>query len=109
MTNDGGPDIARAARDLAARLPDALSPFAELAFNYRWSWTRGGPDVFRAIDPERWIAHSENPVRLLLDAPTGVLRAAAENGELIARAESILATIRAELAQPLPLGSADNP
>ena len=35
MTNDGVRDVARSARDLAARLPGGLRPLAELAFNYR--------------------------------------------------------------------------
>jgi starch phosphorylase len=109
MTNDGGRDIARSARDLAARLPTRLRPFAELAFNYRWSWMPDGPELFRAIDPDRWLAVQENPVRLLLDAPPASLRRASRDQDLVARAESMLATVRGEASQPVAVGSADRP
>lgn len=39
---DGSRDIERAANDLAARLPEQLTPLARIAYNYRWSWTPGG-------------------------------------------------------------------
>jgi len=50
--NDGREDIRRAAAELAERLPDPLAPLARLAYNYRWSWLPGGPEVFSAIDPD---------------------------------------------------------
>ncbi|HEV2061619.1 MAG TPA: DUF3417 domain-containing protein, partial [Solirubrobacteraceae bacterium] len=61
----GEEDIARAAGGLAARLPWTLAVLARLAFNYRWAWLPDGPDVFRAVDPNRWRACGGNPVRLL--------------------------------------------
>ena len=36
-------DVALAARNLAERLPAPLHALGELAYNYRWSWTPGGP------------------------------------------------------------------
>src|SRR6202034_3527482 len=62
---DGSGDIDRAAADLAARLPSQLAPLARLAYNYAWSWWPGGDDVFRMIDPVRWEASNNNPIRLL--------------------------------------------
>src|SRR5438309_1785792 len=109
MTYDGGRDVARSARELAARLPTQLRSFAELAFNYRWSWTLGGPGLFRTIDPERWTALQENPVRLLLESPPSVLRGAAKDQDLVARADSLLAEFRAEMSEPAAVGSADRP
>ena len=41
---------------------------ARLAYNYRWAWTPGGPELFRAVDPDRWERCAENPVRLLQEA-----------------------------------------
>ena len=43
----GHDDLQRAAEALAARIPEPLAPLARLAYNYRWSWTPGGPELFR--------------------------------------------------------------
>ena len=50
---------------LPTLLPDTLRPLATVAFNYRWSWTPGGPELFASIDAERWRRCRANPVRLL--------------------------------------------
>ena len=47
-----------------ARLPEALVPLQELAFNLRWSWDERTRDLFRWVDPELWEAHHD-PVRVL--------------------------------------------
>jgi glucan phosphorylase len=52
--DDGSRDVVQAVAELAERLPDALQPLAHLAFNYRWSWLPGGPQVFRDLDPQLW-------------------------------------------------------
>ena len=64
----GRDDVARAASQLSARLPTALSGLGSVAFNYLWSWTRSGGEVFSLIDPIRWDRCHHNPVRLLLEA-----------------------------------------
>src|SRR5439155_3236198 len=69
VLHDGSTDLARAARELAVRVPGTLSPLAKLAFNYWWSWASDGPDLFRRIDPERFEATNQNPVRLLREVP----------------------------------------
>ena len=97
---DGREDIARAARDLAQRLPDALSPLARLAFNYRWSWLPGGPELFEAIDPDRFTLCGQNPVRLLQECPARVLGCAAADDELIGRAQALADRVCADLARP---------
>src|SRR5918912_2683671 len=104
LTRAGGQaarrDLERAADALASRLPEPLGVFARLAYNYRWSWTPDGPDVFRAIDPERWERCAENPVRLLEEASAQRLRDAAGNQELLARAAALEQEIAADLARP---------
>jgi starch phosphorylase len=94
---DGRADIQGAAGDLAERLPPALGPLARLAFNYRWSWTPGGPELFAAVDAERFELCGQNPVRLLQESPARVLRAAAESSELVNRAQELEAEIKADL------------
>jgi starch phosphorylase len=48
-----------------ARLPEALAPLQELAFNLRWSWDNRTRDLFRWVDPQIWEATFHDPVRLL--------------------------------------------
>ncbi len=50
---------------VAARLPEALEPLRELAFNLRWCWDRDTIDLFRRIDRELWEEVGHNPVRML--------------------------------------------
>ena len=63
--------------------PEPLAPLARLAYNYRWSWLPGGPELFGAIDPERFELCVRNPVRLLQEAPSRVLRRAAADDDLL--------------------------
>jgi starch phosphorylase len=98
VPSPGLADLDRAAAALAARLPEALGVFARIAYNYRWSWLAGGPQLFSAIDPERWALCAGNPVRLLQEASReGLDRAAGDEG-LLSRAAAAEAVIAAELA-----------
>jgi starch phosphorylase len=101
IPNDGAGDIAAAAAELAARIPAPLAPLAQLAYNYRWSWTPGGPELFRAIDAERFDACCQNPVRLLQEAPAHALATAAANGALLEHAAVLLSRVQDELQGPM--------
>jgi starch phosphorylase len=48
-----------------ARLPEALNPLQDLAFNLRWSWDHRTRDLFRWVDPQIWELTFHDPVRLL--------------------------------------------
>jgi starch phosphorylase len=48
-----------------ARLPEALAPLHDLAFNLRWSWDERSRDLFRWVDPQIWELSFHDPVRLL--------------------------------------------
>jgi starch phosphorylase len=98
--NDGREDIRRAAEELAARLPDGLAPLARLAYNYRWSWLPGGPELFQAIDADRFALTLQNPVRLLQEAPNAALRRAAADAGLLERAAAVEAQVKADLERP---------
>ncbi|HSD29015.1 MAG TPA: alpha-glucan family phosphorylase, partial [Vicinamibacteria bacterium] len=100
----GGEDLRRAADQLAARLPSALAPLARLAFNYRWSWIRGGEQVFAAVDAHRWEVCGRNPVRLLQEAPTAALERAAMDRELCRRAYALEECVFFEAAAPAAYG-----
>jgi glycogen phosphorylase len=102
---DGLQDLRRAAADLAQRLPEPLAPLARLAFNYRWSWLPGGAELFAALDPARFARCGENPVRLLQELPARSLRAAAEDPELVSRAQALERRVRDDLERPATGGS----
>ena len=104
---DGTADVQRAAADLAQRLPAPLAPFARLAYNYRWSWARGGPELFRAIDPARFEACQQNPVRLLQEASAATLARVAGDQALTDRAAIFEAGLAAYLDRPSPPGPID--
>ena len=97
---DGSYDLVRAAEDLAARLPRPMAPFARIAYNYRWSWTPGGNELFAAIDPIRWQRASCNPVRLLLESSAATLERVAADAQLMDHADAVLAAIEADRARP---------
>ena len=101
---DGREDIRHAAEELAERLPEPLAPLAWLAYNYRWSWLPGGPELFASIDRERFELCLQNPVRLLQEASSRALRRAAENEALVRRAHELQAEVRADLARPAAEG-----
>jgi glycogen phosphorylase len=96
----GRSDLERAATALATRLPEPLGVLARLAYNYRWAWDPDGPAIYREIDPDRWDRVAENSVRLLQEAATDRLAAAARNTELLARAAALEERVTADLARP---------
>ena len=106
LVTSGNRDIARAAGDLAQRIPEPLAPLARLAYTYRWSWAEGGADVFRDVDPDRWDVCGENPVRLLEEAAGEALVRAAGDAGLLARAADLEALVRADVARPANPGAA---
>ena len=101
----GADDLARAVDELAGRLPEPLAPLARLAYNYRLSWLPGGPELFAALDHERFELCLQNPVRLLQEASPRALRRAAEDRELVARAQQLVAQVEADLSRPAAEGS----
>src|SRR5690348_7618278 len=96
---DGRHDLERLVGELAERLPEALAPFARLAYNYHWSWQAGGAELFEAISPGRFAISCHNPVRTLLEASSAELRRAAADEHLIERGHELLAALDAELGR----------
>src|SRR3954451_18805920 len=96
----GADDLEAAAHALATRLPAQLEPLAELAYNYRWSWAAGGPELFAAIDATRWGLCHGNPVRLLQEVPPSRLARLAADDEFLRALHELHAAVAADLARP---------
>jgi len=96
----GTADLEAAAAALASRLPEQLRPLAELAYNYRWSWTKSGPELFAAIDPPRWALTHMNPVRLLQEVPPARMAKLADDDGFLAGLGELHAAVAADLARP---------
>jgi len=96
----GAADVESASAALASRLPEPLRPLADLAYNYRWSWTTGGPELFASIDAARWGLTHSNPVRLLQEVPPQALERLARDDDFIARMHEVHAAVAADLARP---------
>src|SRR3954462_13006583 len=97
----GSRDLERAAGALATRLPEPLGAVALIAYNYRWAWDPDGPELFRAIDADRWERVAENPVKFLQEANSARLHAAAGDQDILARAAALEERINADLARPV--------
>jgi glycogen phosphorylase len=97
---DGTSDMARAARELAEHMPSEFAGLARLAYNYWWSWSRDGEDVFRAIDAVRWEDCGANPVRLLQEVAPHRLIQLAANRAFVGRVAAVIRLLDEALAQP---------
>ncbi|MFF4541677.1 glycosyltransferase family 1 protein [Streptomyces aureus] len=78
-------------------LPEALHPLSDLARNLRWSWHAETRDLFRSVDPERWAACGDDPVRLLGSVPAARLAELTEDSRFLGR----LAEVRDDLREYL--------
>ena len=99
--NAGSSDINAAVDALRPRLPEPLAPLADLAYNYRWSWTPGGPELLCSIDPQRWELCLGNPVRLIEETAPSRLAELAADDEFLARLADLHDTVTAKVAEPL--------
>ncbi len=100
LVDAGVRDVAVAARMLAERLPVRLRALGELAYNYRWSWTSGGPELFEQIDPRRWELCGANPVRMLQEVSPYALEQLADDEAFVERLNVTYCELQRDLARP---------
>ena len=102
--NVGSADRERAVRALETCLPEPLRALARIAYNYRWSWTPGGPELWAAIDPARWEICAGNPVRMLQEVHPERLEALARDEGFLRRLDELEQELHRALGAPLPAG-----
>jgi glycogen phosphorylase len=105
---DGQVDRKHAIEGLAALLPAPLKPLARLAYNYWWSWSVEGRDLFSALDPHAWQRSGANPVRLLNDLPSHRLEELAADPAVTARIGTLVQEFNRATALPDGLYAASN-
>jgi starch phosphorylase len=98
--NAGSSDIEAAVDALRSRLPEPLAPLADLAYNYRWSWTPGGPELLSSVEPRRWELCLGNPVRLIEETAPSRLAELASDQDFLARLADLHATVTAKVSEP---------
>ncbi|MDH2902786.1 MAG: alpha-glucan family phosphorylase [Actinomycetota bacterium] len=97
---DGTRDLRRAVDRLARRLPEPLEDLAWISYNYLWSWTPGGVELFTTIDDHRFKLAGENPVRFLLNLPERDLLRAATDETYLELLHHVAQRMEADLARP---------
>ena len=98
--NDGRRDLERAIGELAERLPEPMQPLANLAFNYRWSWTVGGNDLFHDIDPDAWRRGGFNPRYVIEATSPRRFQELARDESYVARLRALADELAADLRRP---------
>ncbi|MEZ4268470.1 MAG: alpha-glucan family phosphorylase [Myxococcota bacterium] len=86
--------------NVTPRLPAALQPLLDLAYDLTWSWYPELRRLFCELDPALWRETNGNPVALLsrLDQPR--IDALAADAALLARVEAMTARVAAERSAP---------
>ena len=69
---------------VSPKMPPALQPLRDLAYNLRWAWNHDAIALFRRLDRDLWEAADHNPVRLLGDVDQAQLEAAAADEGFLA-------------------------
>jgi glycogen phosphorylase len=99
--NAGSSDIDAAVDALRSRLPEPLAPLADLAYNYRWSWTPGGPELLSSVEPRRWELCLGNPVRLVEETAPSRLAELARDDGFLGRLADLHGAVMAKVSEPL--------
>lgn len=85
---------------MRARLPEALAPLQELAFNLRWSWDERTRDLFRWVDPDLWERTQHDPVQVLSLVARDRLEAVASDSAFMSFLGEIYAEFRRYMSVP---------
>ncbi len=75
------------------RLPPALRPLEDLAYNLWWTWNPEAQELFRTINPDLWEETRHNPVKLLGSVHPQELERLAGDRHFIQRLERVHGTL----------------
>lgn len=67
------------AYSIIPKLPKALEPLWDLAYNFWFAWNPEIERLFTRISPELWLKSNQNPIQLLNQAPQTMLENLAED------------------------------
>jgi len=79
------------------KLPETLSPLAELAQNLWWSWDHEAIELFKNIDAQAFEAHHYNPLALLDELSTEKAQALIADKQFVAKMKQVHARFHAYL------------
>ncbi|MBN2310432.1 MAG: alpha-glucan family phosphorylase [Candidatus Hydrogenedentes bacterium] len=80
------------------KLPEKIARLADIAHNLRWCWDPEAIELLFRIDPDLWIAHTQNPVLLLGKVKQDRLQQLAEDESYLAHLERVAARLDEYLA-----------
>ena len=73
------------------KLPPALLPLSQVAYNLRWCWDHGAIELFRRLDADLWESCGHNPVLLLGSIEQSRLESAATDESFLAHLSGVTA------------------
>jgi alpha-glucan phosphorylase-like protein len=71
------------------KLPEGLSPLAEMAQNLWWSWDHEAIELYKSIDPQQFESHYHNPLALLDELSTEKAQSLIADKNFIATMKSV--------------------
>lgn len=73
------------------QLPKSLNVLGDIATNMWYSWNGDAIELFKSINPEKWVETHHNPVATLLDTPAARLEQLAKDKAFMKNAEAVIA------------------
>jgi len=86
------------------KLPEVLAPLQRLSHNIWWSWSAEAQELFKSIDPERFVELNYNPVALLETLDPARTQELAKDKSFLKRLKAVEKSFDAYLAKPKKKG-----
>ncbi len=86
------------------QLPEVLAPLLRLSHNIWWSWNADAQELFRSIDPKRFVALNYNPVALLETLDPNRIQELTTDKAFLKQLKSVEKAFDAYLAEPRKKG-----
>ena len=83
--------------DLFSHVPQPISGLGKLAYNLWWSWHSSARELFRVLSLPVWRQSGHNPIWMLAQLSSDVLRDAAEDPEFLAHYNAVMDQFEAEI------------